>query len=114
MISTSTSVTATKDCAFGPCTVGGVTGPITIQYPQTIQWQATYTGTATQGHSFYLTTSPQANLADIALTTSGQPSGSYSLPVGTYYISIRLALMGPGAYTVTFDPSSTVEPHITT
>jgi hypothetical protein len=112
-VTATTSVTATKDCSTLPCTVV-LAAPITILVGQTIQWQATYTGTATQGHSFYLTTSPLANLADIPLTTSGQPSGTHFLPIGTYYISIKLALMGPGAYTVTFNPSSTGDPHITT
>src|SRR5437588_6083704 len=69
------SVQASKDCSVSPCTV--VTASFTIiGTPKTIHWDATYTGTATQGHSFYLTTNPASNLADIALTTSGQPSGT--------------------------------------
>jgi hypothetical protein len=36
------------------------------------------------------------------------------LTAGTYYISIKLALMGPGFYSITYNPSSTGDPHITT
>jgi hypothetical protein len=85
-----------------------------IGTPKTIHWDATYTGSATQGHSFYLTTNPASNLADIALTTTGQLSGTKVLTAGTYYISIKLALMGPGFYSITYNPSSTGDPHITT
>lgn len=107
------SVQASKDCSVTPCTV--VTASFTIiGTPKTIQWDATYTGTPTQGHSFYLTTSPASNLADIPLTTTGQLSGTKVLTAGTYYISIKLALMGPGFYNVTYNPAATGEPHITT
>src|SRR5262249_3811404 len=114
----STSVTATKTCIFNPCTIGGSPGPITINYAQTIQWSANYTGT-TPGNSFYLTTSSAANAADIPLSTSlitGANNRTSSLGTGTYYISINLpaSQMGPGVFTVTFDPSSTGEPHIRT
>lgn len=107
------SVQASKDCSVSLCTV--VTASFTIiGTPKTIHWDATYTGKATQGHSFYLTTNPASNLADIALTTSGQPSGTKVLTAGTYYISIKLALMGPGFYSITYNPSSTGDPHLTT
>jgi hypothetical protein len=107
------SVQASKDCSTFPCTV--VTASFTIVgTPKTIHWDATYTGSATQGHSFYLTTNAASNLADIALTTSGQPSGTKVLTAGTYYISIKLASMGPGFYSITYNPSSTGDPHITT
>lgn len=107
------SVQASKDCSISPCTV--VTASFTIiGTPKTIHWNATYTGTPTQGHSFYLTTNPASNMADIALTTTGQPSGTRVLTAGTYYISIKLALMGPGFYSITYNPSSTGDPHITT
>ena len=107
------SVQASKDCSVSPCTV--VTASFTIiGTPKTIHWDATYTGSATQGHSFYLTTNPASNLADIALTTTGQLSGTTVLTAGTYYISIKLAVMGPGFYTITYNPSSTGDPHITT
>jgi len=105
------SVTATKDCLTSPCTV--VEANFTILIAQNIQWQATYTGTATEGHSFYLS-KVASNLADIPLTTSGQASGSQFLQPGTYFISIRLALMGPGSYAVIYNPSSSGDPHITT
>jgi len=107
------SVQASKDCSVTPCTV--VTASFTIiGTPKTIHWDATYTGSATQGHSFFLTMNPASNLADIALTTSGQLSGTKVLTAGTYYISIKLAVMGPGFYSITYNPSSTGEPHITT
>ena len=96
------SVTASKSCLTSPCTV--VQAKFTLLSAQTIQWQAAYTGGPTQGHSFYLST-VASNLADIPLTTSGQTGGSKFLPAGTYHISIRLALMGPGTYTVFFNPS---------
>ncbi len=96
------SVTASKDCLTLPCTV--VEAKFTLLAAQTIQWQAVYRGTPTQGHSFFLST-VASNLADIPLTTSGQASGTKFLQPGTYFISIRLALMGPGTYTVTFNPS---------
>jgi hypothetical protein len=58
------SVTASKDCFTSPCTV--VEAQFTLLVAQTIQWQATYTGSPTQGHSFYLST-VASNLADIPL-----------------------------------------------
>jgi len=104
------TVTASKECTV-TCTV--VEAQFTIPTNQVIQWQATYTGSATQGHSFYLST-VASNLADIALTTSGVGFGTQFLSAGTYHISIRTALMGPGFYTITYNPSSTGEPHLTT
>lgn len=106
------SVTASKSCDATGCTV--VTASFTITTAQTIEWQATYSGTPTQGHSFYLTTNPQSNMADIALTTTGQGFGTKALGAGTYYIAIRLALMGPGFYTVTYNIGTGGEPHLTT
>src|SRR5947209_8559054 len=107
------SVQASKDCSVSPCTV--VTASFTIiGTPKTIHWDATYNGSPTQGHNFYLTMSPASNLADIPLTTSGELSGTKVLTAGTYYISIKLALMGPGFYSITYNPSSTGEPHVTT
>jgi hypothetical protein len=107
------SVLASKDCSASPCTVVMASFTI-IGTPKNIQWKATYNGTATDGHSFYLTTDPASNKADIALTTTGAPSGTKVLTAGTYYISIKLALMGPGFYEVDYNPSSTGDPHITT
>jgi hypothetical protein len=106
------TVTASKDCSTTPCSV--MEASFTTVVAQTITWSATYNGGPTDGHSFYLTTSPNSNLADIPLTTSGQPSGSYFLQPGTYYISINLGVMGPGFYSVTYGPTSSGEPHITT
>lgn len=112
----STDVTATKDCSVSPCAVIPTTAsPIKILVAQTVYWQADRQGSG--GNDFYLTTNPLAHLNDIPLSTSlvsGLNSGSFNLAPGTYYISIRLSLMGPGTYTVTFNPSSTGEPHITT
>ncbi|MFN2404430.1 MAG: porin family protein [Pyrinomonadaceae bacterium] len=104
------SVTASKSC-LTTCTV--VEASFSITTTQTIQWQATYTGSATQGHSFFLST-VASNLADIPLTTNGQGSGTRVLTPGTYHISIRLALMGPGFYTVTYNAGTSGDPHLTT
>jgi hypothetical protein len=108
------TVTASKDCTFSPCTVVEAAPIKIIGTPKFLHWEANYTGTSTQGHSFYLTTNPASNQADIALTTSAQTSGTKLLTAGTYYISIKLALMGPGFYTVTYNASSTGDPHLTT
>ena len=106
--------TATKDCSLGPpCNVNAMDAQFTLFVPYTITWQASYTGTATQGHSFYVTHNPCACVAEIALTTTGQTNGNQLLPAGTYYISINLGVMGPGTYSVSF-PASVGEPHITT
>jgi hypothetical protein len=106
------SVGVTKDCIATPCTV---TGQPRFRLPsgQTITWEATYTGTATQGHRFYLSQT-SASQADIQLTASaGQMSGTTSLGAGTYFISINTALMGPGIYSVS-GPTLVGDPHITT
>jgi hypothetical protein len=105
------TVQASKDCSTTPCTV--VEAQFTTVVAQTITWTATYTGGPTDGHSFYLST-VGSNMADIPLTTSGQASGSQFLQPGTYYISIKTFLMGPGFYSVTYGPTSSGEPHITT
>jgi hypothetical protein len=107
----SVSVTATKDCLLSPCTV--TEAQFTILTSQTIQWTASYTGTSTQGHSFYISDDP-TDPTKIPLTTSAGASGSHLLAAGTYSISIRLATMGPGTYTITYNPSSSGDPHITT
>lgn len=110
------TASASKDCPFATCTINpAIATPIVIVgTPKILHWEANYTGSSTQGHSFYLTTNPNANQADIALTTSGQGSGTKVLTAGTYYISIKVFLMGPGSYSVTYNSSSTGEPHITT
>ena len=53
-------------------------------------------------------------MTEILLTNTGQPSGTQFLGVGTYYISINLALMGPGFYSVTFNAALHGDPHIRT
>lgn len=108
------AVTATKDTST-PAQVTEATFSMLI--PQKIFWTAQYLGTPTQGHSFYLST-VASNLADIKLTGNGALSGNMQLAAGTYHISIRLALMGPGNYTVKFDPTgngaNNGDPHLTT
>jgi opacity protein-like surface antigen len=106
------SVTASKSCDATGCTV--VTASFTITTTQTIEWTALYSGSSTQGHSFFLTTNPLSNMADIALTTTGQGSGTKLLTPNTYYIAIRLAVMGPGFYTVTYNIGTGGDPHLTT
>ena len=105
------TVTATKDCSTSPCTI--MEAQFTTVVAQAITWSATYTGGPTEGHSFYLST-VGSNMADIPLTTSGQAGGTQFLPPGTYYISIRTFLMGSGFYSVTYGPTSSGEPHLTT
>jgi hypothetical protein len=73
-----------------------------ITTTQIIRWQASYTGGSTEGHSFFLST-VSSNMADIPLTTTGQLGGEHTLGPGTYFISIRTSVMGPGSYTVFFD-----------
>jgi hypothetical protein len=103
-------VEASKD-SFGNITEAS----FHINQGQTIFWTAAYIGTAKQ---FWLSTTG-SNMADIALTSvGGQTGGSKFLSTGTYYVSIRTQLMGPGFYTVKFDPTgdghNNGEPHITT
>lgn len=109
------TVTATKTVDATGTNV--TTASFTIAQSQSIVWDATYTGSPTQGHSFYLTQNALSNMADIFLTNGGG-HGTKFLASGTYYISIKTALMGPGAYTVKFDPtgdgSKNGDPHITT
>jgi hypothetical protein len=112
-LSAKMTVTATKDCSLGPpCMV--TEASFTTVVNQVITWSATYTGNPTDGHAFWISTTG-SNMADIQLTGSpGQTSGSKFLTPGTYYISIRTFLMGPGSYSVTFSPDATGEPHLTT
>ncbi len=122
-LSAKVTVGVSKDCSTSPCTITYFPPNVTPPTPlygfktvvaQTITWTATYTGGSTAGHSFYLTTDPCACLADTPLTTSGQLGGSFVLSPGTYYISIKLATMGPGNYSITYGPDATGEPHLTT
>jgi len=110
------SVSVTKDCpAGGTCTTTGTTSPIGFFRTTTpsFNWEATYTGSPTQAHRFWLSQSG-ANMATIQLTTSsGQASGIANLTPGIYFISINTFAMGPGIYTV-FGPGVHGEPHITT
>lgn len=107
------SATASKDCSLGPPCMR-TEAQFTLLIAQTIQWQATFTGTSNQGGDEFWLSTVSSNNADIPLTTTGQTSGSKALAPGTYFISIRLFAMGPGTYTVNYNPSSTGEPHITT
>jgi hypothetical protein len=111
----SETVSVTKDCLTVPCTVTGTTTP--IGYFRTtspsFNWEATYTGTPTQGHRFWVSQTG-ANMATIELTTNpGDIQGVATLAQGIYYISIRTALMGPGGYSV-YGPGVHGDPHITT
>jgi hypothetical protein len=115
------SVTASKDClTTQPCTNVMAASFTIIGNPKTIHWTANYTGLPSQGHRFFLTThptgGPMTNLAEIELTTApgGQLSGSKLLPAGTYHISITYFLMGPGSYTIDYNPALLGDPHITT
>ncbi len=100
----SMSVQATKDNA-SPAHV--TEAQFTIASSQVVHWSATYTGGPTAGHSFYLST-VASNLADIPLTTSGELGNDQLLAAGTYHISIDLALMGPGFYTVEFNRTASM------
>lgn len=104
--SASSTASATKDNA-SPANVTETGTPFAIATPQTIHWEATYTGGSTAGNDFYLSTSG-SNMADIPLTTSGQLSGDAFLNPGNYFISIRTFLMGPGTYTVIYNRTATV------
>ncbi len=102
----SSTASATKDNA-SPANVTETGTPFAIATPQTIHWEATYTGGPTAGNDFYLSTGG-SNMADIPLTTSGQLSGDAFLNPGNYFISIRTFLMGPGTYTVIYNRTATV------
>lgn len=121
-LAASTSVQASKDCFTTPCTV--MEAQFTLHFAQTIQWQATYQGTGPPNAAgFYLST-VRSDVADTTLAlitsmpTSGQYSGGFLLQSGTYpvtyFISIKTNLMGPGIYTVTYNPALHGDPHITT
>lgn len=102
----SASVQATKDNA-SPANV--TEAQFTIATNQVIRWSAVYSGGPTDGHSFYLS-KVASNLADIPLTTTGQGGGDQFLSAGTYHISIRTALMGPGFYTIEYTASMGASP----
>src|SRR4051812_2243001 len=105
------SVTATKNCLGSTCSV--TEAVFHINTALTVNWEASYTGTPTQGHRFFLSTTG-SNMADIELTsgTGGQLSGTKFLAAGRYFISIRTFLMGPGSYSV-FGSGVIGDPHIT-
>ncbi len=104
--------TATKDCSTSPCTVA--TDHFTLFTTAAIQWQATYTGAPAEPQAFWVGTNSCSCTADIQLSTmQGDLGGSKTLSAGTYYISVKTALMGSGIYSVTF-PASVGEPHVTT
>ena len=85
----SETVWVNKDCLTSPCIVTGNTTP--IGYFRTtspsFNWEATYTGTPTQGHRFWVSQSG-ANMATIELTANpGDIQGVANLPQGIYYIA---------------------------
>ncbi len=109
-----TSVTATKDNN----TPANVTEAFfSIVQAQDIFWTALYSGSATDGHSVFVSHS-NAFLNEFALTTTGGGGGKFHLAPGSYQISIRYFSMGPGSYTVKYDPTgngaNNGDPHITT
>lgn len=113
------TVSVTKQCLIGqPCTVNP-SPPIAftiIGTPKIITWSANYTGSGTQGNDFYITTD-LSQLNQIPLSTNLTPgfnTGTRTLTAGTYYISITYFAMGPGNYTIEYNPASTGDPHITT
>jgi hypothetical protein len=116
-LSAKVTISASKDCPFGPpnCTVVDP-GPFTTVVAQMITWSASYTGTPGPGNpqAFWISSSG-SNMADTRLNTSnGQLGGTYFLPAGTYYISIRTGNMGTGSYSLTYSPNANGEPHLTT
>jgi hypothetical protein len=110
------TVSVTKDCpAGGTCNVTGTTTPIGRFRTTTpsFNWEATYSGTPTQAHRFWVSQTG-ANMATIELTTNaGDIQGIANLPLGIYFISIQTFSMGPGGYSV-FGPGVHGDPHITT
>lgn len=112
---TTMSVTATKTKDASGTSV--TEAMFSIAQAQKIFWTATYTGGPTDGNDFYLYTDP-TNLIQYPLTTNGAPSGNMMLQPGTYHISIRFLGMGPGIYTVKYDPTgngaNNGDPHLTT
>lgn len=108
------SVTATKD-NNSPANVTEAFFSILIA--QKIFWTATYSGTPQQGNDFYVS-HPGNLLNEFPLTTTGAGSGNFLLQPGNYQISIKFFGMGPGIYTVKFDPTgngaNNGDPHLTT
>src|SRR5262245_16199764 len=76
-LSAKVTVGVNKDCLTTPCTINyfppNLPPALTPLYgfkiivAQTITWSATYNGSPTQGHSFYLTTNSCACMADTPL-----------------------------------------------
>ncbi len=110
------TVSVTKDCpGGGTCTVTSTTSPIGRFRTTTssFNWEATYTGSATQAHRFWVSQSG-ANMFTTQLTTNaGDIQGIANLAPGIYFISIQTFQMGPGSYSV-FGAGVHGDPHITT
>ncbi len=105
-IEAANSVTATKTCGAGGTTT--TLASFTLATPQVIAWSATYNPVpGCNGDAFYLST-VGPNMADIALTTAGQASGTQFLNAGTYHISINTFLMGQGSYKVTYNQTASI------
>jgi hypothetical protein len=96
-------VTATKTAN------GSVTeASFTLKKAQTVGWAAT--NKSSFAGAFFLTTNPGANQSEIFLTDDIEGGKSKSGTSGllgpeTYHISIKLASMKPGNYSITFDPN---------
>lgn len=87
----------------------------TITTQQVVSWHATfYAGDPADVGScnpsgFYYLSKTSSSGTDIPLTTTEQTSGTKLLDPGTYYIGVRSGWMGPGAYTVTYNRSATLQ-----
>ena len=112
----SDTVSVTKDCPPAtPCTFTSSSTPTGFfrLTSSPFNWEANYTGTATQAKRFWVSQSG-ANMATTQLTAnSGDTQGTFNLPLGIYYISIQTFQMGPGGYSV-YGPGVHGDPHITT
>jgi hypothetical protein len=100
---------SSKDCITTPCTITG-TGSFSIATNQLVRWNATVTGTPTQGHSFYLSHAGP-NMTDIPISTSladGFNQGTVFLTAGIYFIAINTSAMGPGSYSITYNLEASI------
>lgn len=106
------TVSVVKDCSGSPCTVSGNTANVGRfrLTGSTFNWEALYTGAV---KNFWVSQGG-ANMADTKLSaTVGQTAGTGSLATGTWYISVKTALMGAGNYAV-FGSTVVGDPHIAT
>jgi hypothetical protein len=102
--------TATETAKATKSAINGsvVEASFTLKKAQTVGWAAT--NNSSSAGAFFLTTNPAANQNEIFLTDDIKAGKSKSgtselLKPDTYHISINLASMKPGSYTITFDPN---------